>query len=246
MKTTIYIAIVYALIGMPLNKTFNKEIHKDRSHIVAESNNEFTRYEFNKFSLSVPNTLELRNEGSYISTVGKHVREEIKKVKKIDIDEFKFAFQPKGADDRSDVAKQKKALGLYARVLLSYEKGNKNDYLSWNDANIGLSSSEYQELNLILKEGLYEEIARANQAGLNMRLLTVKNIKIEKNANKFVYIVQEYERSGLKGNVKVIDYYIHNNDEIVKLTLSYRISEENLWRNDFNKIIDSFNFNIRK
>lgn len=82
--------------------------------------------------------------------------------------------------------------------------------------------------------------------GLNMELLNISDIKISKSINKYVYIEQQYERKGLNGDVKVIDYYLHNNDEIVKLTISYRISESDLWKTDFDKIIDTFSFSTRK
>lgn len=82
--------------------------------------------------------------------------------------------------------------------------------------------------------------------GLNMELLNISDIKISKNINKYVYIEQQYERKGLNGDVKVIDYYLHNNDEIVKLTISYRISESDLWKTDFDKIVDTFSFTTKK
>jgi hypothetical protein len=129
--------------------------------------------------------------------------------------------------------------------LVSYQKGATDDFIRWND-NITYSQAEYNEVNKTFKDNLLAELNKAKQMGMNMELLNISDIKIAKNVNKFVYIEQQYERKGLKGNVKVIDYYLHNNDEMVKLTVSYRISESNLWQSDFDKIIDTFSFTTKK
>jgi hypothetical protein len=81
---------------------------------------------------------------------------------------------------------------------------------------------------------------------LGLDIVNIYNINISKNANKIIYIKHKYERKGLNGNVKVVDYYLYNNDEMVKLTISYRISESNLWENDLDKIIDTFHFKEKK
>ena len=80
---------------------------------------------------------------------------------------------------------------------------------------------------------------------MNIELLDIEDIKVGKNVEKYVYIKQSYSRKGLNGNVKVTDYYFHNNSEMVKLTLSYRISENNLWKKDFDKILDTFSFTTK-
>jgi hypothetical protein len=96
----------------------------------------------------------------------------------------------------------------------------------------------------MFKDNLLAQAEQMKQMG--SELINIENVKVGKNANKFVYIKQQYTRKGLNGNVKVADYYIHNNNEMVKLTISYRISESNLWKSDFNKIIDTVSFNIKK
>ena len=129
--------------------------------------------------------------------------------------------------------------------MISYQKGTTGDFFRWND-NITFSQAEYYEVNKTFKDNLLAEFNKGNQMGLNMELLNISDIKISKNINKYVYIEQQYERKGLNGDVKVIDYYLHNNDEIVKLTISYRISESDLWKTDFDKIVDTFSFTTKK
>lgn len=205
----------------------------------------FTRYEFRYYSFSVPNTMELRDENSFMSLGKEIIKDEIQSIKKIDVGDFNFVFQPEGTDDVQNSDNQKKALALYSRVLVSYQKGETDDFIRWND-NITYSQEEYNEVNKTFKDNLLAELNKAKQMGMNMELLNISDIKIAKNANKFVYIEQQYERKGLNGNVKVIDYYLHNNDEMVKLTISYRISESNLWKTDFDKIINTFSFTTKK
>jgi len=206
----------------------------------AEISSNFTRYEFKNYSLSIPNTMELRGENSDMALVKAMLVDQIKRTKKIDIVDANFVFQPAGTDDVQNPEKQKKALDLYARILISYHKGASDEYLRWND-DITYSQSTYNQLNKMLKDDILYE---AKQMGTE--IVSIDNVKIKKNTNKFVYFELQYIRKGLNGNVKVIDYYLHNNNEGAKLTISYRISDNNLWELDFSKIIDTFSFNIKK
>lgn len=219
------------------------ESPQEKKAQVSETNDNFTRYEFREYSLSIPNTMELRNENSMMA-LGKEIyRDKINNIKKIDIGEFNFVFQPAGTDDVQNLDRQKKALSLYARVLINYQKGGKDSYMSWND-NTLLTQSEYNELNKDFKNNLLSQAEQAKQMGIE--IISIENIKVGKNAKKFVYIKQSYIRQGLNGNVKVTDYYLFNNSEMVKLTISYSISESSLWEKDFDKILDTFSFNSKK
>jgi hypothetical protein len=221
------------------------EQQTDKNVSITETANNFTRYEFPTYSLSVPNTMELRNENSMMSLGKEIIRDKMKNIKKIDVGDFNFVFQPAGTDDVSNSERQKKALALYARVLINYEKGNTDDYLKWND-DISYSQSEYNELNKMFKNNLLSQAEQMKQMGMENLITNIENVKVGKNANKFVYIKQQYVRKGLNGNVKVIDYYLHNNSEMIKLTISYRVSDSHLWEADFSKIIDAFNFTTKK
>lgn len=216
---------------------------KENKIQTTEIDSNFTCYEFRDYSLSVPNTMELRNENSYMSLGKEILKDKLQTIKKIDIGDCDFVFQPAGTDDVQNSERQKKALALYARVLISYQKMETDDFPRWND-DITHTQAEYNDLNKEFKDNLLTDFNTAKQ--MNMELLSLSDIKIAKNANKFVYIKQQYVRKGLKGNVKVVDYYLFNNNETVKLTISYRVSENNLWEADFNKIIDTFCFNTKK
>lgn len=209
----------------------------------SEISNNFIHYEFKDYSVSVPNTMELRNKNSFVSPIKEYLNDKISYALKTNITEFNFVFQPEGFDDIQNLEQAIKASSLYARVLISYKEGQIGDFERWN-GNITSLQADYNDLNKIFKDNLLSESKSAKQTVVN--LVSIEDIKIDKNANKFIYIKQSYIRTGLKGNVKVTDYYIYNNSEMVKLTISYRLSESNLWEQDFEKIIDTFSFNLKK
>ncbi|MDD4058905.1 MAG: hypothetical protein PHO95_08435 [Bacteroidales bacterium] len=210
---------------------------------LAEYN--FTRYELKNYSLSIPKTMELRGENSLMSLIAEVTADKLETIKKVKIVDSDVVFQPQGIDDDKNFDTQKKALALYSRVLISYHKGKKDEFFRWNE-NLSYTKQEYNELNKMYKDHLLAEYNKVKDMEVSFNLVSVSDIKIAKNINKVVYIEQQHERSGLNGNIKVINYYLHNNDEMVKLTLSYRISESNLWKKDFDKIIDTFSFTTNK
>jgi hypothetical protein len=246
-----YKSIDYNKILISITPNFSGTALQNKSNVsTTETTDNFTRYEFKQYALSVPNTMELRNENSFMSLGKEILRDKLKSIKKIDVGDFNFVFQPAGNDNVTNLDRQKKALDLYARVLISYDKSNLGDYASWND-DITYSQSEYNELNKTFKDNLLSQAAHMKKMGIenpfiNIEIINIENIKVGKNANKFVYIKQQYTRKGFNGNVKVTDFYIHNNNEMVKLTISYRVSEINLWEADFSKIIDTFSFTTKK
>lgn len=188
--------------------------------------------------------MELRGEDSFSAHVKEAFSNHIKRTKKIDINNFKYVFQPAGLDNMHDIEKQKAANKLYSRILINHVKGEKGDFAEY-DCDISFSVEEYKELNQTFKENLRNEAALA-QGVFSLKIIKIGNIVVAKNKHKFAYIKQEYLRSGLNGDVEVIDYYIFNNDEMVKLTTSFRVSERKLWEKDFEKIINTFSFNTKK
>lgn len=235
----------YKHILKSIRKNFPETTQQNESKQISSTNYNFTRYELRNYSLSIPKTMELRGENSYMSLIQQVTTDKLETIKKIRLVGSDFVFQPIGTDDDNNPDNQKKALALYSRVLISYQKGKIDEFFRW-DENLSYTNAEYSELNKMYKDNLLAEYNKVKEAEIGFNLVSVSDIKITKNINKVVYIEQQHERSGLNGNIKVINYYLHNNDEMVKLTLSYRISESNLWKNDFDKIINTFNFTTNK
>ncbi|MDO9629001.1 MAG: hypothetical protein Q7I99_03785 [Acholeplasmataceae bacterium] len=237
-KSDTYNTILYSI------KPNFSSIVKTQEKVVQsyDTDDNFIRYEFNEYCISVPNTMELRNENSYMSLGKEIINDKLKSLRKIDTNDYNFVFQPSGCDDVMNIDRQKKALDLYARILISYQKGENGDYMKWND-NTLLSKTEYNEINNSFKNNLLSQYKQMKQ--MKIEILNIEDIKVGKNSEKFVYIKQSYARKGLNGDVKVTDYYLFNYNEMVKLTVSYRISESNLWDKDFDKILDTFSFNFK-
>ena len=166
---------------------FSRAVQQKESNIktsVVDDN--FTRYEFRNYSLSIPNTMELRDENSFMSLSEEIMKDKFQSTKKIDVADFNFVFQPAGTDDVQNPENQKKALALYSRVLISYQKGTTDDFFRWND-NITFSQAEYYEVNKTFKDNLLAEFNKGNQMGLNMELLNISDIKISKTlTNTFI------------------------------------------------------------
>ena len=227
----------------PSNSVNNS--NTETNHTATELDDKFTRYEFKSYSLSIPKSMELRNENSMMS-LGKVIfKDKLQTIKKINYEDAKFVFQPIGTDNVENRENQKKAFALYSRILIYYKEGNKGDYFYWNDS-ISFNQTEYQEYNKIFKDNLLTEYNNLQASGVNMKIVSISDIEILKNNNQYIYIKQQYERKGLKGNVLVTNFYIFNNDEMVKITTSYRKSEIELWELDFEKIIDTFSFTTKK
>lgn len=239
-----YKSNVYSAILNSIKPNFSKnKIDSENQVKIIDTDTNFTRYEFKDYSLSIPKTMELRNENSMMSLGKAIVKDKIINTKKIDIGDFNFVFQPVGSDDVQDLERQKKALALYARILIQYQKGRIGDFFVW-DEDITYTQDEFNQLNKSFKDNILSEAVQIKE--LNSEIIEIDDIEIKKNDNKIVYIKQLYIRKGFNGDVKVIDYYLYNNDEAVKLTISYRLSEKNLWEKDFDKIIDTFSFNSKK
>jgi hypothetical protein len=239
-----YKSNVYSAILNSIKPNFSKnKIDSENQVKIIDTDTNFTRYEFKDYSLSIPKTMELRNENSMMSLGKAIVKDKIINTKKIDIGDFNFVFQPVGSDDVQDLERQKKALALYARILIQYQKGRIGDFFVW-DEDITYTQDEFNQLNKSFKDNILSEAVQIKE--LNSEIIEIDDIEIKKNDNKIVYIKQLYIRKGFNGDVKVIYYYLYNNDEAVKLTISYRLSEKNLWEKDFDKIIDTFSFNSKK
>lgn len=238
-----YKSEVYNTILNSIEPNFSGNVKQQEENVkVKETNNNFTSYEFEAYSLSVPNTLELRNENSMMSLIKEISKDKLETIKKIDTGDVNFVFQPAGTDNLQNPDRRKKALDLYARVLISYEKATQDKFFSWDD-DITYSQDEYNKVNKLFKENLLSSVKQNSQTGIE--LVSIDDIEIGKNANKFVYFKQQYIRKGLNGDILVIDCYLHNSNEMVNLIISYRISESTLWESDFNKIIDTFSFTTK-
>jgi len=218
-------------IGFPINNNTSK---------IQTSGNqkEWTLYEIGKIGkISVPPTLELRKDNS-VYTLGKEILDEVTAARcKIDIDKliFDLTFQPKGTDKLDKNATEK-----YARVLVKYRKGKNGDYPKYNDK---LTTSDLKEYNEIIKKQYIDDFIKVSGKNILQQWENVKLVDI----NGVSTLTFGYVRDGINNTkIKVREYNFYNSDEFVNIVISYRVSESNLWADDFSKIANTFKFSVKK
>lgn len=174
----------------------------------------------NAFTLSVPNTVELRNKNDLYT-------QEVKNIKwhgyKINLNNV--VFQQKGLSINAS-----EAFDTYCRILVNYEKGNAGDFLK---------ATEYEELGAEDILYLQNQIIQSNEAVGN-KIIGKPNICWIKIGN--IYALESgCVRSGTEDNhVQVYTYSFSNNNETVTITLSYWVKDRQKWEKDFQNLIRTF------
>ena len=180
----------------------------------------------NAFTLSVPNTVELRNKNDLYS-------QEVRNIKwhgyKLNLDNI--VFQQKGLSINDS-----EAFETYCRILVNYERGNAGDFYK---------ATEYEEFEA--EDILYfqSQIKQSNEAVGN-KIIGDPNVCWIKIGDIYALEIG-YVRSGTEENrVQVYTYSFFNNDETVTITLSYWVKEREKWEKDFQNLIRTFAWNELK
>ncbi len=174
---------------------------------------------FNAFSVKVPVTVELQTKDSpyvrQITSRGYQFQDDV------------VVFHQKGLGNLNQKAQKQ-----YCRIMFSYYQGVPGDFLRRTETEV--LDAEYDQL---LREMVIGEI------GPNGRLMGTINyqwVRIN-NANA---ILVSYRRTGnnfdttIPVNCKML--IIQDNNRFVKMMLSYREKEANLWADDFEQVLRSF------
>jgi hypothetical protein len=190
--------------------------------------------------IGIPSILELRSKNSVHTLNQKAIKNYFVTHKKIEVSSlsnYQLIFQPLGYDSG-------KIPSTYVRVLIHYHKGKLGDFMKWNDAS-NLTSSEREELYIEYKKDLVDFISKGKDE-MKVRLIKINPIEVGKT-NGLDYIKHSYTRQmGDRPIVKVQTYSFYNSDEMVEITISYGLAEnetENLY---LEKIVSTFNFTTRK
>ncbi|NBL00337.1 MAG: hypothetical protein EOM50_20500 [Erysipelotrichia bacterium] len=183
-------------------------------------------------TFEIPNTMEIQ-AGTYKKISDKLAKE----VLEINLNESSVVAQQKGLNEFG-----KEGFKNYSRIIVETEYGKLGDYEKIN-TRIVASKKELQVLDVTIKNDFLTEAEKMISKGMNMKLLSWKPVKIE-TINGISMIKSQYTRTmDDKPEVMVMIFLIQNNDRLHKVTISYRISEEKLWKNDLEKVIYSFKFN---
>lgn len=190
--------------------------------------------------IAIPSTLELRSKNS-IHTLNqiaiKNYSVVHKKIETSLTSNFQIIFQPLGYDNG-------KISSTYQRVLIQYQKGKKGDFMKWNGAST-LTSSDREEIDKKYRQNLLDAISKGKDI-MKVKLISRTPIEIGK-VNGLSYIKHSYTRQmGERPMVKVQTYTFYNSEEMVEITISYGLEENETTISDLDKIISTFNFTTRK
>lgn len=170
------------------------------------------------FSISVPNTVELRHEYD-------NYTRQLKELGFV-CNSDRLVFQQKGLSD-----KKSDAYNHYCRIIVAYVKGNEGDFLRSSETERIDYETELFLKDLVMSElGGYKLLGEPKYEWIGIGV--VKAIEIK------------YKRSGSKGNTTACTMYLlFNCDEMVKMIVSYREREKDIWLPDLDNVIRTFRWN---
>ena len=210
---------------MTISEEWNKYIANELNieHIKAknpEQQENWNTFQIaNAFRISIPSTMELRKDYDQYTQL---LRNRFFYVNNNDA-----VFQQANLSNLSDDAYQ-----TYSRILISYFKLLPKDVLSHNQS---------PDINAFINEfrGLVD-----NERGFCdfVEEPTYKWIDISGT----MVLVAKYSRKGMEGPVSCAIYLLQNYDEMVKIVVSYRETDAELWQTDLDDVIKTFAWNTLK
>ena len=237
MKTRSTVIFLYLLIipfvncsngsSKKLDVANTKDIEKLKSNDLPLPNeilkNGWDRIVFkNTGNIDIPPTLELQ-AGEYKKFV-----DSLRKT--INIEATDLVFQQKELNTMS-----KEGFKKYARVMIDIIDGQNNEYEKIN-APLSVYTAEFmKEFETAFKEQFIKESEK-----MNIKLTEWFPAKGEiVNGMNCLHVC--YKRQLLDNPIVVVNLYMFPNyNQLIKLTLSHRIIEEDFWREDFKTVLKSF------
>lgn len=173
----------------------------------------------NQYEISVPPTVELqRSYDEYTQLLKKY---------NLPTNDEVVIFQQEGLSRRTQTA-----LNKYCRVMIQYISGNYGDFLT---------KTETDALNYEYA-ALFQEMVTAEIGTASRQMGDISYCWKEIRGQKFIEIT--YKRTGTDFDasipVKCKLCLFQNNNEMVKMILSYREKEADIWAKDFELVLKSF------
>lgn len=236
-KSYLYAFVVLSIIGSIIRScvshkeidtfswdTYDFELQEsannDNTNIVFtepfQTPNTWTNYTINNsYSIAVPNTVELRNDYDQYTLFLKD--------KGFELNENAVIFQQKGLSTKPSNADQH-----YARIIIQHIKGEPDDFLSSNQTEPITYQLKSELKDIVLSElGTFSLLEEPNYQWIDINGIKALEIKYRRNGNS-------------EHTTSCSLYLISNYDEFVKLMISYRESEGNLWLPDLKDVIKTF------
>lgn len=144
--------------------------------------------------------------------------------------------QPKGINEMDP-----DALKRYCRVIVETNRDKPGDWEKLG-TRIRLSKPDLKMIDDMFKKGVENEAMRVSSRGLKMEILSWNPATVEK-INGIDTMKISYTRSTNDGPPVLVNMHsIDNNDFLHRITISYRLSEKELWAEDLMKVLDTFEF----
>lgn len=203
-------------------------------HITAQTNDTWKSYSFGDYcSLSIPNTLELRDA---TSATGKFMDKNVNRFTLKfggDTPYKRIVFQPKGMNS-TDPQVVQAATSIYARVIVELIPSSGITQSDIDNA----SESDIADLNSIFYKNYSADVKAMGGSSEQFKWYPLKRVKYSgKNA-----LVLHFKRPGLQGAVDVTEYRFFMREQQLRIVVSYRDSEQSKWATDFAKIISTLKF----
>ncbi len=172
--------------------------------------------------IDIPPSMELMS-GTY-----KECNNQI--LKQLEIEAPQVIFQQKGLNAYSS-----ETFKHYVRVILENQVGKLGEFEKLNFNPSKISNSELNELNQFFKEKTTSDLNSIHQ-----NIIHWYPIKMEK-VNGMSCLHVSYQRRLNDNPIVLVNTYIFlDHDRIHSLTLSYRINETDIWKDDLDTILKSF------
>jgi len=180
--------------------------------------------------IAIPNTLEVREDGSTIDIVNKGSKAIIYELSNITErnSESNLVIQQKGLNEAS-----KESFSSYARIMINIYNLEEGSFPKRYEK-LNLSDDDLEEIKNKSLESLNEAASLWN---VEFRETTIEDVQVNRmNAVKVTFV------RSLSGNPEVYreQYTFLNSNQMVEIILSYRINESEMWKEDFSKIINTF------
>lgn len=182
---------------------------------------DWERYEIARsFSIHVPKTMEMRHENDeYTQTINSM---------NVPISSADVVFQQKSLSTLST-----DAYSTYARIMINHYDTSSDPVERHNESQI-LSPEDKRVLKDLVDD---ETLPFSYVEEPTFRWINIAGTKA---------IEAKYKRAGTKGPVVCRIYLLPNYDEMVKIIVSYRESDANIWKSDLENVIKTFKWNKLK
>lgn len=181
----------------------------------------------NILSFRIPPSMELRDNDGFLKKI---LDEYIEQIFDRQLNPSRIVIQTKGFGEIEYLATM-----LYGRIIVDFDFDDYSDFANqvalFNQADLDeLTYMDSQELK-----------AESTQYGINLKEMSKTTLKKTGNKKALYY---SYLRESVKdkSDVKVDVYRVFTNNYIVKITYSYRVNEAEIWKNDLEKSVETFEF----